>query len=175
MKLKKGSTNNLGAFKSNSSPKRNVTNSFVGKRKLGKNEIGWFNAKRLFFGLGIYIAFVAWMFSHYWIANLNIDSSQNEVITWIDGFTPPCPIKSKETISAITRATSDSCKQRIAELACRSVYVPGGIGNLYATHLPNLCPIESFVKEDIREPGLLWWTPEWAPKLSKHLFKGDHY
>ena len=175
MKLKKGSSNNLGVFKSNSSPKRNVTSSSVGKRKLGKNEKGCFNAKRFFFGLGVYIAFIAWMFSHYWPTSLNYDSSQNDVITWIDGFTTPCRIKTKETISAINRATSDSCKRRIAELACRSVDAPDNIGDLYATELPNLCPIESFVKEDIRESGLLWWTPEWVPELGKHLLQCNNY
>lgn len=168
MKLKKGSSNNLGASISNSSPKSNVTSSQGKKRKLGKNQSGWFNIKGFFLALGIYTAFVGWMFSLYWPANLHNKSSQNEVTTWIDGFPLPCPIKNKATISAINRATSDSCKQRIAEVACQSIDAPDGVGNLYATHLPNFCPSESLVQHNLE-------TIEWASELSKHLFKGDRY
>lgn len=175
MKLNKGSINSLGASKSNNSPKHNVTSSLAKKRKFGKNDNGWFNSKSFFFGLGIYIAFVASMFSHYWPANLQNDSSQDEVITWMDGFTLPCPIKSKEAISAINRTTSDYCKQRIAELACRSSDAPDGIGNLYATHLPNFCPPESIVRHNIPGPGLLEWANEWTFESGKHLFKDNRY
>jgi hypothetical protein len=157
MESKNGSTNKRGTSDSNSSPKRNVVSSSIKKRKHGKTENGWFSTKSFFFGL--IIAFVAWMFSQYWtdiLPNINSNSgkstsgsdqpkpseSQNEV-KHIDlplGFIPSCSIKGKESISAINRAKTDSCKQRIAELACRSVDASDGIGNLYPTHLPNFCP-----------------------------------
>ena len=175
MKLKKGSTSNLGASKDNNSPKRNVTSSLAKKRKLGKNENGWFKIKNFLFGLGIYMAFVASMFSHYWPANVHNGSSQNEAMTWIDGVTTPCPIKSKATISAINRATSDSCKQLIAEVACRSVDAPDEIGDLYATHLPNFCPPGTLIPRYVKGPGLLEWAPEWGPKLGKLLFEEQRY
>ena len=163
MEPNNGSTNKRGASDSNNSPKRNVASSPTKKRKLGKKENGWFNTKSFFFGL--LIAFFAWMFSQYWSDSLPIlvqyynknsmsqkstsgsdqpkpPESQNEV-KYIDlpvGFTPSCSIKGKESISAINRAKTDSCKQRIAELACRTVDASDGIGNLYPTHLPNYCP-----------------------------------
>ena len=56
------------------------------------------------------------------------------------GYTPSCKIKTKDVISAINRASSDHCRIQIAEIACRSVDAPDGIGNLYPTRLPNFCP-----------------------------------
>ena len=157
MEPKFGSTNKVVTSESNSSPKRNVGNSPTKKHMLGKKENGWFTRKSCFFGVSI--AFVAWLFSQYYPGNLHginqksakstsgsaqpkPPESQNEVkhIDLPDGFIPSCSIKGKETISAINRAKSDSCKQRIAELACRSVDASDGIGNLYPTHLPNFCP-----------------------------------
>ena len=64
---------------------------------------------------------------------------QHMLINLPHGYTPSCRIKGKDSISAINRAVSDTCKKQIAELACRSVDSSDGIGNLYPTHLPNLC------------------------------------
>ena len=59
------------------------------------------------------------------------------------GYTPSCPIRGKESISAINRATTDMCKKDIADLACKTVDAIGdleGVGDLYPTQLPNFCP-----------------------------------
>ena len=178
MKLNKGVINNLGASKKSRSPKPNVVSSSAKKLMLGKNHNRWFNTKSFYLGIAIYIAFVASMFSRYCTGNNSLndsslnDSSENVVI---DGYTQPCLIKDKATISAINRTTSDSCKQRFAELACRGVDAPDGIGDLYATHLPSFCPPGTIVPYNVPGPGLLEWAPEWAPKLGKTLFEGDCY
>ena len=148
------------------SPKRNITISPAKKGKLGKNENGWFSTKSFFFAVGI--VFVACVSSRYWpdaLNNINSMSqkstsgseqpnhseSQKEVknINLPVGFVPSCSIRGKESISAINRATTDSCKTRIAELACKSVDASDGIGNLYPTHLPNFCPTARTLNPDL--------------------------
>jgi hypothetical protein len=160
MKLKNGSSNSLSDSTNNNSPTGNVTRSQARKQKLRKNQTGEFSSKCFAFGLGVFMVFVAFMSFKYWPANILNNSSQNEAITWIDGFTLPCRIKSQGTISSINRATSDSCKQQIAEVACKTVDAPNVALNIYPTHLPNLCPTRSFEEEHA---------------TGKHLFEGDHY
>lgn len=53
---------------------------------------------------------------------------------------PGCDIHAKEAVSAIHRATSQSCKQTIANITCA---VQAGI--FYPAVLPNSCPNESFI------------------------------
>uniref|UniRef100_A0A182QK58 protein xylosyltransferase n=1 Tax=Anopheles farauti TaxID=69004 RepID=A0A182QK58_9DIPT len=50
-------------------------------------------------------------------------------------FVPPCKLTRKETISAIHRAKSQTCKAKIVEVACEIQ-----AGKLYPDHLPNYCP-----------------------------------
>ena len=69
--------------------------------------------------------------------------SRTAQINLPSGYTPSCPIRGKESISAINRATTDKCKKDIADLACKTVDAIGdleGVGDLYPTHLPNFCP-----------------------------------
>ena len=158
MKLKTRSSNNTGA-----SPKGNLTSFPAKKRKLGKNESRWFNIKSCFLGLGVYVAFVACLLSHYWPSNLHNVSSKTEtknvnLDSLINNYTLPCEILSQSAISAINRASSPSCKQRIAEVACQSVDAPDGVGNLYPTHMPNFCPTENIENT----------------ALGKRLFKETH-
>ena len=57
------------------------------------------------------------------------------------GYTPPCFIKNVQSISAINRANSDSCKKKIAELACRNHDVSNKTyKNMFPRYLPNRCP-----------------------------------
>ena len=151
------------------SPKRSATRSPTKKRWVGKESNGWFPTmtKRLFFGL--IIAILAWLFSQYWPSTLSYrnlrsqkstiksdqshspseSQSETKTINLPPGYTPSCPIKGKESISAINRAVSDTCKKQIAELACRSVDASDGIGNLYPTHLPNFCPTARYQNDDL--------------------------
>ncbi|XP_058466832.1 xylosyltransferase oxt [Malaya genurostris] len=55
-------------------------------------------------------------------------------------FVPPCEILSKETISAIHRAKSQSCKKQIVDIACAI-----RAGTFYPKRLPNFCPNEDYV------------------------------
>ncbi|XP_055612226.1 xylosyltransferase oxt isoform X2 [Uranotaenia lowii] len=55
-------------------------------------------------------------------------------------FVPPCDIYSKETVSAIIRAKSQSCKRQIVDIACEIQK-----GTFYPKWLPNYCPNGNFV------------------------------
>ncbi|XP_050073739.1 xylosyltransferase oxt-like [Anopheles maculipalpis] len=50
-------------------------------------------------------------------------------------FVPPCELTRKETVSAIHRAKSQSCKAKIVEVACEIL-----AGKFYPQRLPNYCP-----------------------------------
>uniref|UniRef100_A0A182NJI0 protein xylosyltransferase n=1 Tax=Anopheles dirus TaxID=7168 RepID=A0A182NJI0_9DIPT len=50
-------------------------------------------------------------------------------------FVPPCELTRKETVSAIHRAKSQSCKAKIVDVACEIQ-----AGKFYPHHLPNYCP-----------------------------------
>ncbi|XP_053683028.1 xylosyltransferase oxt [Sabethes cyaneus] len=50
-------------------------------------------------------------------------------------FVPACDIYSKETISAIHRASSQACKKQIADIGCAILE-----GTFYPRRLPNYCP-----------------------------------
>ena len=67
--------------------------------------------------------------------------------------TLPCVAKSsvRYSISAINRASSESCKKKIAELVCKSQEVPNGKGELYPQYLPNFCP--SATKQNLKLKG----------------------
>ena len=166
MDPKNGPSNNRDTSGRKVSPKRNITISPAKKGKHGKNENGWFSTKSFFFAVGIVV--VAWVSSRYWSDTFNTinstsqkstsgseqpntSESQKEVrnINLPVGFVPSCSIRGKETISAINRATTDDCKTRIADLACRSVDASDGIGNLYPTHLPNFCPTARTLNPDL--------------------------
>ena len=133
------------------------------KRRVAQEEIGWLKkmSKSFFFTLSI--ALIAVILSQYWPQNIlnHLSQSQrgsNEAeqgrsmsdserkttqIKLPSGYSPSCPIRGKESISAINRAITDSCKIDIADLACKTVDAIGdleGVGNFYPTHLPNYCP-----------------------------------
>ena len=62
-------------------------------------------------------------------------------INFPSGYNPPCLIKNKDQISAINRASSDSCKKEITELMCRNEDVSNRTyKNIYPLHIPNFCP-----------------------------------
>lgn len=61
-------------------------------------------------------------------------------------FVPPCDIRSKETISAVHRAKSQSCKRQILDIACEIQK-----GTFYPKKLPNFCPNGDYVPD--RELG----------------------
>uniref|UniRef100_A0A0P6K152 protein xylosyltransferase n=1 Tax=Aedes aegypti TaxID=7159 RepID=A0A0P6K152_AEDAE len=61
-------------------------------------------------------------------------------------FVPPCDIRSKETISAVHRAKSQSCKRQILDIACEIQK-----GTFYPRKLPNFCPNGGYVPD--RELG----------------------
>ena len=65
------------------------------------------------------------------------------------GYSPSCTLKTKDAISAINRAVSDSCKRQIAEIACKSVDAPGGKGNLYPTQLPKKIPTATTLESEL--------------------------
>ncbi|XP_058124998.1 xylosyltransferase oxt [Anopheles ziemanni] len=50
-------------------------------------------------------------------------------------FVPPCELTRKETVSAIHRAKSQSCKAKIVDVACKIKE-----GTFYPDQLPNSCP-----------------------------------
>lgn len=50
-------------------------------------------------------------------------------------YVPKCNITSKEAMSAITRAKTADCKQKLADTACLSLEE-----KLYPKNLPHLCP-----------------------------------
>lgn len=54
-------------------------------------------------------------------------------------FTPTCDIHTKEAVSAIHRASSQSCKQTIANVACAIQ-----TKTFYADSLPNFCPTGNY-------------------------------
>lgn len=54
-------------------------------------------------------------------------------------FTPTCDIHTKEAVSAIHRATTQSCKQTIANVACAIQ-----TKTFYADSLPNFCPTGNY-------------------------------
>lgn len=57
------------------------------------------------------------------------------VIELSQNFTPKCEIKVKETLSAISRARTQQCKQEISNVACLDKE-----GKLYPKTLPRFCP-----------------------------------
>lgn len=50
-------------------------------------------------------------------------------------FTPPCEFNGKEAVSAVTRAQSQVCKQRIVNVTCLNQQ-----GLLYPERIQSLCP-----------------------------------
>ena len=159
MEPKSRSSNSRKNFITNNSP----PGSPKKKRKFGKEETGWFGKmlKSSFIYLGI--ALIAVILSQYWPNDLlkylsPYQKHDNEKdlgglkpkaesrtahINLPSGYTPSCPIRGKDSKSAINRAISDTCKIDIAELACRSVDAIGeleDVGDLYPTLLPNFCP-----------------------------------
>ena len=152
-----------------SSARRNlaINNSPLGspkkKRKVGQEDAGFLDTmlKRFLFTLSV--ALIAMILSQYLpndlLTNLlapqkplsgedqgGIKSkthSRTAQINLPSGYTPSCPIRGKESISAINRATTETCKKDIADLSCKTVDAIGdleGVGDLYPTHLPNFCP-----------------------------------
>ncbi|XP_053673319.1 xylosyltransferase oxt [Anopheles nili] len=65
------------------------------------------------------------------------DSNTNQLTLRLDEleFVPPCELTRKETISAIHRAKSQSCKAKIVEVACEIQ-----AGKFYPQRLPSYCP-----------------------------------
>uniref|UniRef100_A0A182Y7V1 protein xylosyltransferase n=1 Tax=Anopheles stephensi TaxID=30069 RepID=A0A182Y7V1_ANOST len=65
------------------------------------------------------------------------DLTQQQHILRLDelDFVPPCELTRKETVSAIHRAKSQSCKAKIVEVACEIL-----AGKFYPQRLPNYCP-----------------------------------
>lgn len=55
-------------------------------------------------------------------------------------FVPSCDIDTKEAVSAIHRAQTQSCKQTIANITCAIQ-----AGTFYSSFLPNYCPNENFI------------------------------
>ena len=129
------------------------------KRKATQEEIGWLKKMSKSFIFTLSIAFIAVILSHYWPHNLlksqrtsdeaehgrSMSESERKTtqIKLPSGYTPSCPIRGKESTSAINRAITDACKIEIADLACKTVDAIGdleGVGDLYPTHLPNFCP-----------------------------------
>lgn len=51
------------------------------------------------------------------------------------GFTPSCDVTGKEAVSAVTRAQSETCKQRIVNVTCLSQQ-----GLLFPQRIQSLCP-----------------------------------
>ena len=158
----------------NNSPKKSPVRSQIKKRRVAKEvHDGWLTSKykRLFICLTI--AIIAWLVSQYGPVAMNFyyksvsqkvkvsrseqpqkssESQSSEIkpaIKLPSGYTPSCQIKGKDSISAINRASSDTCKKQIADLACRSVDASDGIGNLYPTHLPNFCPTARTYNEEL--------------------------
>ena len=170
--------------KSHSSSSRRtfaINNSPLGspkkKRKVGQEDGGFLDTmfKRFFFTLSI--ALLAMILSQYLpndlLSNLlatqtppsgegqgDIKSKSHSRTAQIhlpSGYTPSCPIRGKESISAINRATTDTCKKDIADLACKTVDAIGdleGVGNLYPTHLPNFCPTATSFNPELEEEYL---------------------
>lgn len=70
-----------------------------------------------------------------------VTSTQKYVIqSWADlnlEWDPACEIKSKEALSAVNRATTQECKQSIANISCLT-----DSGKLYPAHLPSFCPLK---------------------------------
>lgn len=62
---------------------------------------------------------------------------QNQHVLRLDelDFVPPCELTRKETVSAIHRAKSQSCKAKIVEVACEIQ-----AGKFYPQRLPTFCP-----------------------------------
>ena len=75
--------------------------------------------------------------------------SSKNILNLPYGYKPPCLIKSLKHKSAIQRARSDHCKKELAELACRTVDAPDGIGDLYPTHLPNLWQLTKSIDPEL--------------------------
>uniref|UniRef100_A0A182LRE1 protein xylosyltransferase n=1 Tax=Anopheles culicifacies TaxID=139723 RepID=A0A182LRE1_9DIPT len=65
------------------------------------------------------------------------EGNPNQHILRLDelDFVPPCELTRKETVSAIHRAKSQSCKAKIVEIACEIQ-----AGKFYPQRLPNYCP-----------------------------------
>ena len=144
----------------NTSPKRHASCSPIKKRKVGKDSNVWLSSRTKILFFTLITALVAWLFSKYWPESLHYHGSNSQTsvpfesnsaqsqrpseskngINLPSGYTPSCSLKGKESISAINRASSDACKKQIAELACKSVDAPDGIGDLYPSQLPNFCP-----------------------------------
>ncbi|XP_034946782.1 xylosyltransferase oxt [Chelonus insularis] len=81
-------------------------------------------------------------------SNTNNQSSQNRTPKLkLDkdtlGFVPACEITGKESISAVTRARTQICKESIVNISCLNQY-----GNLYPERLYSLCPhSKGFIKK----------------------------
>ena len=52
-------------------------------------------------------------------------------------YRPKCEVRSKDALSAVLRARTQTCKQEIADVACRAQE-----GNLYKRKLPRFCPLK---------------------------------
>lgn len=74
------------------------------------------------------------------LRQLNDDSAK--ALKSLGGFIPPCPIKGREVVSAINRASSLECKREIAVFYCRLQQ-----DDVYIEKFPNFCPHDGF------EPG----------------------
>ncbi|XP_076034140.1 xylosyltransferase oxt-like [Oratosquilla oratoria] len=70
------------------------------------------------------------------------ETDENE-ISWMErfGFQPPCSIYSKETISAVNRASTLECKRLITNISCQVT-----AGTFYPTRLPSYCPSNGQVR-----------------------------
>ena len=101
--------------------------------------------------------FAKYCFNTYYSSKLNLKISNSsskeshsksefrnnlEIIDASSEYTLPCVPKKaiRDSISAIKRASSDSCKKKIGELACQSQDVPNGKEKLYPKYIPNFCP-----------------------------------
>ena len=63
---------------------------------------------------------------------------------------PPCPIKVKEASYAIVRASSNSCRQLIAETACHVQE-----GTFFPKQLPRMCPLQGKLNTILTQCGLV--------------------
>ncbi|XP_022243478.1 xylosyltransferase 1-like isoform X2 [Limulus polyphemus] len=71
-----------------------------------------------------------------------VEKKDNESLNFSKlNFKPWCEILSRDAISAINRARSQGCKEKIANVTCLIK-----AGKMYPTQLPRYCPVEEFVK-----------------------------
>ncbi|XP_076309198.1 xylosyltransferase 1-like isoform X3 [Tachypleus tridentatus] len=75
-------------------------------------------------------------------ASKQVDKKDNESLNFNElNFKPWCEILSRDAISAINRARSQECREKIANVTCLIK-----AGKMYPTQLPRYCPVEELVK-----------------------------